>query len=289
MRLIEKTFTSKLVSNLKEATDVSEFPSEEEYGDNLESNKEDTPYMFEYSLLDRLRSDCDYYLGNGNRNEKNLWAKSPEKQIEKMRSLWKGFPEDMKPEWLSIEDIDNYEKAMIKKTPHEVANPEEDLINRKIIKESDEYNVSIDNLREVKESLDYLIEKMEAKRIVDISPEPNTYRIGNPYISFASKGFIALNEESIENYLEESTSEVDNGFESKMESIAETLKEHGFNEVEYEIDGDIGFLIFVGEPTDEQEEFLNKKAKEYKVFITSIEPEAIESRPNRWVVSIEKE
>ena len=35
-------------------------------------------YSFEYQLLDRLRSDCDYYLGAGGRANKNLWAGNPE-------------------------------------------------------------------------------------------------------------------------------------------------------------------------------------------------------------------
>lgn len=68
-------------------------------------------YSFEYQLLDRLRSDCDYYLGAGGRSNKNLWAGSPEGQIAKMKELWNELPE--KPEWLSMEDIKTYEKEMI--------------------------------------------------------------------------------------------------------------------------------------------------------------------------------
>jgi hypothetical protein len=29
---------------------------------------------FRYQLLDRLKLDCEYYLGHGNRYPKNLWA-----------------------------------------------------------------------------------------------------------------------------------------------------------------------------------------------------------------------
>ena len=64
----------------------------------------------DYMLLDRLKSDCDYYLGYGNRSDKNLWAGNVEGQISKMRELYNKLPE--KPEWLSAEDIDNYEKMM---------------------------------------------------------------------------------------------------------------------------------------------------------------------------------
>lgn len=68
-------------------------------------------YSFEYQLLDRLRSDCDYYLGAGGRANKNLWAGNPEGQIAKMKELWNKLPK--KPEWLSMEDIEAYEKEMI--------------------------------------------------------------------------------------------------------------------------------------------------------------------------------
>jgi hypothetical protein len=65
-----------------------------------------------YQLLDRLRSDCDYYLGNGNRSEKHLWAGNVDAQIKKMKELWNGFPKDAKPEWLSMNDILSYENKM---------------------------------------------------------------------------------------------------------------------------------------------------------------------------------
>ena len=76
---------------------------------NFERNEK---YKGSYMLLSRLESDCKYYLGNGNRNEKVLWAGSVDKQIAKMKELWNSFPDDMKPEWLSMEDIENYEKEM---------------------------------------------------------------------------------------------------------------------------------------------------------------------------------
>lgn len=67
-------------------------------------------YSFEYQLLDRLRSDCEYFLGNGNRAEKHLWAESVDGQIAKMRELYQLLPE--KPEWLTEQEIDSYEQRM---------------------------------------------------------------------------------------------------------------------------------------------------------------------------------
>ena len=64
----------------------------------------------DYRLLSRLKVDCDYYLGAGGRAEKHLWAGSVEAQITKMRELYDALPE--KPEWLTEQDIDNYESQM---------------------------------------------------------------------------------------------------------------------------------------------------------------------------------
>ena len=66
---------------------------------------------FDYMLLNRLQVDCEYYLGNGCRANKHLWAGAPAAQIKKMRELHHGLRE--KPHWLTIEQIDSYEAAML--------------------------------------------------------------------------------------------------------------------------------------------------------------------------------
>ena len=67
-------------------------------------------FSFEYQLLDRLRTDCNYFLGAGQRNEKHLWAGSAAAQIAKMRELYDLLPE--KPEWLTSKEIDSYAAKM---------------------------------------------------------------------------------------------------------------------------------------------------------------------------------
>lgn len=71
----------------------------------------------DYALLDRLRADCDYFLGAGGRSEKHLWAGSVYAQIKKMRELYDALPE--KPEWLTTEAIDRYAAQMA--APYQVA------------------------------------------------------------------------------------------------------------------------------------------------------------------------
>lgn len=78
-------------------------------------------HSFDYQMLDRLRSDCDYYLGACSEHsdgpdfmasaQKHLWAGSVEAQVAKMRELYDRLP--VKPEWLSSEDIDRYESRML--------------------------------------------------------------------------------------------------------------------------------------------------------------------------------
>ena len=68
-------------------------------------------------LLDRLRADCDYFLGAGGRSEKHLWAGSVHAQVKKMRELYDALPE--KPEWLTTEAIDRYAAQMA--APYQVA------------------------------------------------------------------------------------------------------------------------------------------------------------------------
>lgn len=68
---------------------------------------------FRYGMLSRMRADCDYYLGAGNRLDKYLWAGNVPEQIKYMKAIWKSFPKGEKPEWLKYGDIVNYERAML--------------------------------------------------------------------------------------------------------------------------------------------------------------------------------
>ena len=76
-----------------------------------------TDHSGDYVLLDRLRADCEYFLGAGGRSEKHLWAGNVHAQIKKMRELCDALPE--KPEWLTAEAIDRYAAQMA--APYQVA------------------------------------------------------------------------------------------------------------------------------------------------------------------------
>lgn len=86
-------------------------------------------YSFEYQLLDRLRTDCNYFLGAGSRSEKHLWAGSVHDQIAKMRELYDLLPE--KPEWLTPDDISKYAQRMAPQYQVVVYHPSENGLDEK--------------------------------------------------------------------------------------------------------------------------------------------------------------
>jgi len=67
---------------------------------------------FNYMMLSRLKEDNDYFLGAGDKQEKHLWAGNVDAQIAEMKRVWNMIPEGKKPEWLSLDDIFEYEKKM---------------------------------------------------------------------------------------------------------------------------------------------------------------------------------
>lgn len=67
---------------------------------------------FRYMALSRMKHDCDYYLGYGNRSTNHLWAGNEEDQIANMKALWNTFSEEDTPEWLTWEELLNYEQKM---------------------------------------------------------------------------------------------------------------------------------------------------------------------------------
>ncbi|MBF0817870.1 LPD11 domain-containing protein [Streptococcus acidominimus] len=68
-------------------------------------------FHFEYMMLSGLKDSCEYFLGYGSRDSKRL-SGSPEEHISRMKKIWQSFPEEGKPEWLTWEQILDYEQKM---------------------------------------------------------------------------------------------------------------------------------------------------------------------------------
>lgn len=67
----------------------------------------------DYIMLARLESDCKYYLGYGNRYKNHLYYHDEQKHINEMKKLYSKFQDDKKPDWLTWDQILEYEKKMI--------------------------------------------------------------------------------------------------------------------------------------------------------------------------------
>lgn len=85
---------------------------------------------FRYMLLNRMLSDCEYYLSHNACDEKYLWSKTVIQHIADMRHLYCSFkkPDTHMPSPMEWCDIDAYEKAMHQKkfkTLHKCLKPEE--------------------------------------------------------------------------------------------------------------------------------------------------------------------
>lgn len=74
--------------------------------------KEDN--KFKYQMLDRLRTDCEYFLGNGNRQEKHLWAGNINKQIEKNPLKIKVFIEYSETQYYKKNEVYSIEQMKSK-------------------------------------------------------------------------------------------------------------------------------------------------------------------------------
>lgn len=74
---------------------------------------EDKDHEFDYMMLGRLQSDVEYFLNHGKGSVRTLYYDTIEEHIEEMKKLWNKLPEDGKPEWLSYEEIEEYEEKML--------------------------------------------------------------------------------------------------------------------------------------------------------------------------------
>ena len=135
-------------SNLQSAIQSYRNHYIQEFESYTKKEENNTDLEYRYMLLDRLRSDCEYFLGNGNRNEKHLWAGSVDAQINEMKKIWNSLKE--KPEWLTMEDINDYEKLMkdkkaIRQSNNLIKKYNKELKKGKEKKTEDSTNNKLDN------------------------------------------------------------------------------------------------------------------------------------------------
>lgn len=131
-------------------------------------SKDNEGSEYDYMLLDRLRQDCEYFLGNGNRAEKHLWAGNVNDQIAKMKELYNKLPE--KPEWLTMEDIENYEKEMKQDTVEEAYDISYHLAeyDKVLRNDNDTYCVKVENRTAQTETKWLLVDKAYVEKMKEL-------------------------------------------------------------------------------------------------------------------------
>ena len=136
-------------------------------------SKDNEGSEYDYMLLSRLKSDCDYFLGNGNRYEKHLWAGNVDDQIAKMKELYNKLPE--KPEWLTMEDIENYEKEMKQDTVEEAYDISYHLAeyDKVLRNDNDTYCVKVENRTAQTETKWLLVDKAFVEKMKELE---NNYK-----------------------------------------------------------------------------------------------------------------
>lgn len=72
--------------------------------------KPENPQKHTYMMLDMMRGAADYFLGWGKGHLKHLYGESVDEHIQEMKDLWNKLND--KPEWLTMEKIENYHKQM---------------------------------------------------------------------------------------------------------------------------------------------------------------------------------
>ena len=107
-RVYDKLLGRKERIPVSEANEPALTEGIEEISKDLCANKD----TFKYQMLSRLQSDCEYFLKAGNRDPHVLWAKNVNDHIKLMKDLYNSFGEYDKPEWLTMDDIENYAKEM---------------------------------------------------------------------------------------------------------------------------------------------------------------------------------
>lgn len=65
-----------------------------------------------YKFLGRMKSDCEYYLGEGMKQVSALWGKSVDNHLKYMKELFFSIPGEKRPEWLTYQDILDFSEKM---------------------------------------------------------------------------------------------------------------------------------------------------------------------------------
>jgi len=92
---------------------IPEHPLTDEY-EIVESEPIGSPYLSKYKRLSMHKNLCTYLLGIG-RGDWDLYSEDTKRTvISEMKECWHMFPENEKPNWCTLEQIEEYERLLLK-------------------------------------------------------------------------------------------------------------------------------------------------------------------------------
>ena len=167
---------------------------EEYIKEAIKKEKRESIRTSDYMMLDRLRSDCEYFLGNGNGFLGSLYYKDIDEHIKEMKKIYESFTAQEKPEWISLKDIDNYKEKM-----------QEKLKEQKFIKYSKKFFELLSEKFENNISYRYkllVIKNEETNQYsVNVGIDSNNDGSKNKFAYFTYNNFQALNKEKQLEYM----------------------------------------------------------------------------------------
>lgn len=81
--------------------------------------KREKQHQFQYMMLSRLIGDCRAFFGDERgdesadcryKNECFIWGKDIKVLVAEVKKLWHQIPEDIKPEWMTWKEVEEFEK-----------------------------------------------------------------------------------------------------------------------------------------------------------------------------------
>lgn len=148
----------------------------------------------QYQMLDRLRTDCEYFLGNGKANIEDLYYKNIDEQVEEMLKLWNSFNENEKPEWINADEIDNYRKEMktrfnlvemyndvLKQIPGEFSKYYNSLSNIDFSENNYQLRSNIENIKSIIDNLQIIENSKENINVLVLWSESSIYKNNTLY------------------------------------------------------------------------------------------------------------
>ena len=141
------------IAEIKQSPIYKKYAKEQVTSDNKHS----------YMMLSRLQSDCEYFIGHGNGSTKHLYYDTVEEHIDEMKKLWNGFDTNEKPEWLTMQEIEEYKTEMLTVNPERSFSEIDEYLTARQAKKASLLDIQTDPELETPEGLEQAKDELKEK------------------------------------------------------------------------------------------------------------------------------